>query len=186
MAAAFTGHHMKTPALIFLALSAVPSMADEVSPYAGEEHRSIKSMSAQEIESLESGAGMGFARAAELNHYPGPRHVLELAGDLDLSPAQLSETEALYEEMHAGAVALGEELLQAETGLDRAFREATISPESLRSALDEIARIQARLRYVHLEAHLRQRSLLSAEQIAKYDEVRGYRHATHHDDAHRD
>lgn len=177
---------MKRPALLFLALIAAPSLADDVSPYAGEERRSIKAMSAQEIESLESGTGMGFARAAELNHYPGPRHVLELAGDLDLSPAQLSETEALYEEMHAGAVALGEELLQAEMRLERAFEETTISPESLRSALYEIGRIRARLRYVHLEAHLRQRSLLTAEQIAKYDEVRGYRHATHHDDAHRD
>ena len=28
------------------------------------------------------GAGMGYARAAELNHFPGPMHVLELAREM--------------------------------------------------------------------------------------------------------
>ena len=47
------------------------------SPYAGEESRAIKSLSASEIQALRQGHGMGYAKAAELNHYPGPRHVLD-------------------------------------------------------------------------------------------------------------
>ena len=44
--------------------------AAQTSPYAGEETRAIKALSAQEVESLLGGKGMGFAKAAELNGYP--------------------------------------------------------------------------------------------------------------------
>ncbi len=69
---------------------------------------------------------------------------------------------------------LGEELLLAESRLDQDFEAGTIRSETLRSALLEIGAIRARLRYVHLEAHLRQKQMLTAEQILKYDELRGY------------
>ena len=42
----------------------------QTGPYAGQEQRSIKSLSEQEVSGLLSGAGAGFARAAELNGYP--------------------------------------------------------------------------------------------------------------------
>ena len=45
------------------------------------------------------------------------------------------------------------------------------------ATLLEIGEIRARLRFVHLKSHLRQRDLLTAEQIARYDDLRGYRHA---------
>ncbi len=170
---------MKNVALAILALNSGISLAADQSPYAGEELRPVKSLSLQEIESFRSGQGMGFAKVAELNHYPGPKHVLELAKELDLSPSQVAETEALFEEMRLGAVVLGEELLEAEMALDQDFSRGPISPESLESALLNIGRIRAQLRYVHLEAHLRQQALLTAEQVAKYDETRGYRGAAH-------
>lgn len=168
---------MKGISLLILALLSGVILAAEQSPYAGEEVRSIKSLSAEEVEALKSGAGMGFAKLAELNHYPGPKHVLDLANDLDLTPSQLAETKALFVEMQLNAVALGEKLLEAEMDLDRQFERGTVSPESLDSALSEVGRMRAHLRYVHLEAHLRQQRLLTAKQIVKYDEVRGYRDA---------
>jgi len=155
------------------------TLASEQAPYAGEEQRAIKSFSAQEIQSLQNGGGMGFAKLAELNHFPGPKHVLDARDDLELNPSQLAATEALYEEMRRNAVVLGEELLFAESRLDQDFETGTIRSEALRSALLEIGAIRARLRYVHLEAHLRQKQLLTAEQILKYDELRGYQGATH-------
>jgi hypothetical protein len=170
---------MKNIVLAVLALMSGMSLAADQSPYVGEELRSIKSLTSQEIESLRSGGGMGFAKLAELNHYPGPKHVLELADDLDLTLSQVSETEALFEEMRLSAVVLGEELLEAEMALDQDFSRRAISPQSLESALLSIGRIRAQLRYVHLEAHLRQQRLLTTEQIAKYDETRGYRGAAH-------
>ena len=175
---------MKVIVLLILAFALASSDDSDLSPYAGEEQRFIKSLSPEEIESLKAGAGMGFAKLAELNGYPGPKHVLELADRLELSPTQLAETKALFEEMRIKAVALGEELLEAEMALDRDFETGAITSGSLESALREIGRIRAQLRYVHLEAHLRQKRLLTTDQIAKYGEIRGYRLAGHHHEGH--
>jgi hypothetical protein len=162
--------------ILALFLPVIPCilLASEESPYAGQELRQVKSLSEREIASLLRGDGMGFAKLAELNHFPGPKHVLEIADQLSLSLEQQTETQSLYAEMRRNAVALGEELLLAEARLDRAFEEQSISSESLRAALLEIGEIRARLRYVHLEAHLRQKKLLRPEQIQRYDAIRGY------------
>lgn len=166
-------------ASLLLLMIPVTLLAAEQAPYAGEEQRWIKSLSAGEIESLRNGSGMGLAKLAELNHFPGPKHVLEVSGELGLSPSQLASTEALYEEMLGNAVAIGKDILTAESRLEQDFAEKTISAETLESALLEIGALRARLRYVHLEAHLRQERLLTSEQIQKYDELRGYRGAAH-------
>src|SRR5262245_64398212 len=60
----------------------------ERSAYAGLETRDIKALSAQQLADLQAGRGMGLAIAAELNGYPGPLHVFELADSLGLSPDQ--------------------------------------------------------------------------------------------------
>lgn len=162
--------------LALLATSAAwhGAMASEQSPYVGEEQRAIKSLSTQEIRSLRNGEGMGFAKLAELNHFPGPKHVLEVSGELGLSQPQLAATRSIFEEMRLDSIALGEQLIELERQLDQAFSSASVTAASLERALLEIGRIRARIRYVHLESHLRQRQLLTAEQIAKYDAVRGY------------
>ncbi len=165
---------MKGILSFILAVTPGVILASDQSAYAEEEHRSIKSLSVAEVKSLRSGEGMGFAKLAELNHFPGPKHVLELADDLELTPSQLVATEVLFAEMQLNAVALGGQLLEAEADLDRDFERGALSPESLESALFEIGKIRAQLRYVHLEAHLRQKALLTSEQVAKYDAARGY------------
>lgn len=162
--------------LLVIASCLLPVAAE--SPYVGEELRDVKSLSKKEIASLRRGDGMGFAKLAELNHFPGPKHVLEIADELSLSPEQQNETQFLYEEMRRNAVALGQDLLLAEAQLDQAFEEESISSESLEAALLEIGEIRARLRYIHLEAHLKQKELLRPEQIQRYDELRGYHGGT--------
>ena len=161
---------------ILFALSIATSVSADQSPYAGQEHRPVKSMSAQEVDALMNGDGMGFAKLAELNHFPGPKHVLDLAQQLKLTPDQIKKSRTLFDDMRSAAIATGQELLAAEAELDRAFAEKTISAESLERALLEIAGIRARLRFVHLEAHLRQARLLTKTQIALYDRHRGYGH----------
>lgn len=165
--------------ILILAYSGIP-FASDLSPYAGQEFGSIKSLTEQEIASLRRGDGMGFAKLAELNHYPGPRHVLDLAAKLQLSPPQLIATESLFDEMHEKAIAIGQQLLAAETRLDQAFAQGSIDSDSLEESLLTIGSLRARLRYVHLEAHLRQKQLLTHEQNRQYDAIRGYR-GTYHD-----
>lgn len=176
---------MKNVAAALLAVVPCLVLASEPSPYAGQEDRSIKSLSAEEIVSLRRGDGMGFAKLAELNHFPGPRHVLDVADELGLSSQQLEATRTLYEEMRQSAVSLGEEIIAAESRLNLQFEEGTVDAESLESALMQIGKLRARLRNVHLRAHLSQAELLEPEQIRRYDVVRGYRdgpdaHGEHH------
>src|SRR5438876_506210 len=64
-------------------------------PYAGQQSREIKALSPEEIGQYLSGAGMGYAKPAELNGYPGPMHVLENADGLALTPEQRKQTTAL-------------------------------------------------------------------------------------------
>jgi hypothetical protein len=91
-------------------------------PYAGMETRPIKALSEQQIADLRTGRGTSLALAAELNGYPGPRHALELADQLDLLPQQLRNVKRLFDEMTAGAVARGQKLITQETELDGQFR----------------------------------------------------------------
>ena len=144
------------------------------SPYAGEQERTVKAISAAERRELLGGHGMGLAKAAELNHYPGPRHVLELAGDLELSDDQERSTRAIFESMHEQAVGLGERILEQEAQLDAFFGEARIDEATLAAGVEAIGRLRAELRLAHLRAHLAMRELLSEEQIATYDRLRGY------------
>jgi Spy/CpxP family protein refolding chaperone len=180
---------MRKIVLLGISILAGASFAADKAPYAGEELRSIKSLSPQEVESLRSGQGMGFAKLAELNHYPGPKHVLELADDLELTPSQRARTEEIFKRMQDRAVALGEQLLEAEIDLGRHFEDGTIDPQSLEDALLRIGEIRGRLRHVHMNAHLEQKRVLTAQQITKYDEIRGYlgsasNHTEHHESHH--
>jgi LTXXQ motif family protein len=144
------------------------------SPYAGEEKRAVKAFSDEERQALLSGEGMGLAKAAELNHYPGPRHVLDLAAPLQLSEAQRAETQAIYDRMHRGAVRLGALIVDREQELDRLFATKAVTAESLRRVAADIAQLRGDLRVVHLQAHVEMKGILSDEQIETYDALRGY------------
>lgn len=161
--------------LFCLSVLSLPGLAvGETSPYLGQEHRKIKSLSQEEIDGLLAGKGMGYAKAAELNGIPGPAHVLELAVELRLSRQQKEKTERLFEEMLASAKSLGRSLVDAEQALDDLFARAEATPDTLTRHLDSIARIEARLRQVHLQAHLAQLEVLGPKQLALYREFRGY------------
>ena len=117
---------------------------------------------------------MGFAKPAELNHYPGPGHVLELATEMELTDEQRSEIEAIHAEMKERAIELGEAIIEAERSLDRRFKHQQIDDETLDAATREIAWLYGALRYAHLRAHLATREVLSEDQVARYDRLRGY------------
>jgi Spy/CpxP family protein refolding chaperone len=142
--------------------------------YAGEEQREIKALSDGEVADYLAGRGMGLARPAELNHHPGPRHVLDLAGPLGLSGEQVAATRRIFDEMQQQAIRLGERLVAQERTLDRMFADGVADEPALREAVTEAARIQGELRFTHLRAHVAMRRLLTAEQTARYDELRGY------------
>lgn len=143
-------------------------------PYAGQQTRDIKALSAIQTEDLLAGKGMELAKAAELNGYPGPMHTLELAQPLALSAAQRQATQALMDSHKADARRIGAELVEAERALDQAFSTRQITAAGLTSYTDRIAQLQATLRASHLQTHLQQTALLTPQQISRYAELRGY------------
>ena len=154
--------------------SANLALAQAHSPYAGQQHRDIKSLSAEDVDGYLSGKGMGLARAAELNGYPGPMHVLELAERLDLSAEQLARTQALFDAMQRQAIDAGRALLDEERALDDLFRSKAATPARLEQALARVAQRHADVRRVHLAAHIAQIEILRPDQVRLYDELRGY------------
>jgi Spy/CpxP family protein refolding chaperone len=153
-------------------------------PYGGMQARSIKALSDQQIADLGDGRGMGLALAAELNGYPGPSHVLELADTLDLSAEQRAEMRRLFDSMKAEARLLGSKLIEQEADLDRQFASRIITPESLKASTAAVAATQGMLRETHLKYHLSTGNILTASQLKKYAELRGYggghKHRHHH------
>ncbi len=145
------------------------------SPYADMQSRAVKALSEQQVADLKAGRGMGLALPAELNGYPGPLHVLELADGIGLGGEQRDRVKALFEAMKQEAIAAGEKLIDAEAALDRAFRDRTITPDRLAELTAQAGRLQGELRAVHLKYHLTTAQLLSTEQSRRYAELRGYR-----------
>jgi hypothetical protein len=148
--------------------------APSASPYADEQMRAIKSLSASDVTGLQTGAGMAYAKAAELNGYPGPAHVLELAAQLQLDGEQLSATRKLMEAHKARASTLGEQVIEAERALDLAFSSRQVDAQRTEELTRQIGALQARLRAEHLTTHLAQTALLSDRQVASYQGLRGY------------
>jgi Spy/CpxP family protein refolding chaperone len=144
------------------------------SSYASQETRAIKALSAEDMQTLLSGQGMGLAKAAELNRYPGPRHVLDLATHLQLSETQRAETQQIYDRMHREAVRLGALVVDKERELDRLFATAAIDLQALQHLIKQIGQLQGNLRLAHLQAHVEMQRVLSPEQIDTYDTLRGY------------
>jgi hypothetical protein len=93
---------MRIP-LLTAALLLTAAVALAQTPYAGLQRRAIKALSDNQVSDLQAGRGMSLALAAELNGYPGPAHVLELADKLDLSADQRTRVQQLFDSMKAEA-----------------------------------------------------------------------------------
>ena len=161
--------------VFIVALTPVWAVAQSHQPYAGLQSRTIKALSAEQIADLRAGRGMGLALPAELNGYPGPLHVIELAEQLGLSSEQRARMQQLFEQMKGEAVGIGNRLIAEEEGLDRLFAERTITAATLATATQTIGATQAALRAAHLRYHLLAAEAMTPAQMQRYVELRGYK-----------
>jgi len=144
------------------------------SPYTALQDREIKALSAEDVRQLLEGEGMGMALTAELNGYPGPKHTLEFADSLGLTPAQRARTDSLMQVMQANARRLGARLVEAERALDRTLPGGTVTDPALREATAAIGTLRGELGALHLAAHLAMREILTPAQVHRYAALRGY------------
>ncbi len=156
------------------------------SPYAGQRDVSVTGLLPEEVTALEGGKGMAQALPAEVNGYPGPLHVLEAVSDgtLDLRPEQHRDIQATYDRMSGAAIEKGKEILESEAVLARRFRHRHIDEAAVSDLTAEIAGLRGELRAIHLLAHLETTAVLTPEQIADYQTLRGYHQGTGGDHSH--
>jgi Spy/CpxP family protein refolding chaperone len=168
---------MRAAAILLLAMTAAGGAAAQDAtkrPYAGQEKRAVTMLSPTDIAQIEAGAGWGLAKSAELNGYPGPAHVLELADKLEITAAQRENVTAIFQKMQAAAIETGKNYISAEARVDAVFRSGKATAEAAASAVAEAAQWRGQLRLVHLNAHLETAEVLSDEQRRRYDHLRGY------------
>ncbi len=175
----------RVTSLALLSLLVVASAAAQdrlTSPYRQQAQSGLHGLDEKEIAELRAGTGMGLARAAELNGYPGPRHVLDAfeTGQFAASVDQVQRLQKIFDGMKSDAQRVGAQILEEEERLEAAFRSAAITETDLRSRVARIAERQGELRAIHLRAHLETRAMLSDAQVTRYNELCGY--ATHHTD----
>ena len=136
-----------------------PSTADAIATSA---------LSAEMVAQLRNGDGMGLARPAEMNGYPGPKHLLERATELGLTTEQQKHLAALRKQVLERARALGASIVNAERALDASFKAGAMTESELDKQVRTIGALQAELRLVHLQAHVLTKPILTPEQVRKY------------------
>lgn len=147
------------------------------STYADQEKSPIASLTLQDYDFLKSGSGMalgGMAKAAELNGFPGPKHILEMKEQLELTSLQTKKIEDIFNRMNERSRKLGEAYLSLEAMLDQEFKKASINEEILANLVEKASELQGKLRLSHLQAHLESRPLLNEKQLKLYSKLRGY------------
>ncbi len=160
-----------------IAVVSMPTKAQHVhasSSYAHSRGAEVVSLTDDEVRALRQGEGMGLARAAELNHFPGPRHLLDLASDLGLSDAQVQRIRAIHDRMKSQAVAKGEDIIVAEKHLADLFASGDPSARKMTRVTEHLGAMRGQLQAIHLLAHIEAARELSAGQIREYDRLRGY------------
>ncbi len=147
------------------------------SKYIGQEGRIIKSLSPEDVESLQTGTGDAFggmAKLAELNGYPGPRHVLDLTNELKLSDEQRKNITTIYDNMKEKAIELGQKIVNIERNANEEFVNRSITDTQMKQLVLKSSEIHGQLRYTHLNTHLKMLDILTSEQTALYNSLRGY------------
>jgi len=168
-------YKISAAALLTAALAAGPvSAASKDQPYTGQQNRDIKALSDKDVADYQAGKGMGFAKAAELNGYPGPRHLLDFKDKFGFTPQQSERLQALFSKMKNDAMALGTRIVAKERELDAMFAGGSATAAGVSAATAEIGRLRGALRAVHLNTHIATKPLLSEAQVARYNALRGY------------
>ena len=128
----------------------------------------LKSLTPDEVKGYVEGSGMGQAKVAELNGYPGPMHLLERKDELKLTSEQVRSLEELKTRMTTEAIKYGTDVIEAEKQLNKLFAGGNATEEQVRGAVVKSEESKANVRYAHLKAHLASRRILTPSQLKAY------------------
>jgi Spy/CpxP family protein refolding chaperone len=133
--------------------------------------QSIKPISEYNLPGVGKGEGAGSGEAAELNGYPGPAHVIQMAANLGLDDRQIGAVKAIHEEMLQAVRAIAGEVKERQHELDALFESGTVTVAALEKATSAVSEAQGRLHFVHFRAHLKTREVLTPSQISTFKQI---------------
>jgi Spy/CpxP family protein refolding chaperone len=179
-------------ALTALGLLAGPASAQEPAPHSGGQHRMqgqgnqagmqqaggmgggmLGGMNDAEKEALKAGQGLGAGRLAMQAGFPGPRHVLEMGDELELTAAQKERIGTIFGEAKASFAKMGAELVEKEEALEAMFAAGDVDVGDMTKLAAEIGERQGELRAAHLAAHVRTKEALTPAQLEKLSAMSG-------------
>jgi|SRR5665213_1449688 len=150
--------------LLFSALSGLAQPGDSTA-----KHSPLKTLSDKQYNALINGEDIyGMSLAAELNHYPDPEKVVKFKKQLDLSPIQVGQLNAINKELHRKKVEMGWIIIRNERTLDSIFKYHRLDNGSLIFYANRYGLYQGELRNSILQACLTTWGLLTPQQIKKY------------------
>jgi hypothetical protein len=112
-------------------------------------------------------------KTGEINSYPSPKSILELATTLNLSSIQKSRLSDIQSNTVARAKQLGKEIVQIENELYRAFQARIVNEKSCTDDAQQIGRLRGKLRGIFLNARIRAKAVLNESQISMYRQISG-------------
>lgn len=126
-------------------------------------------------ESLENGEGAGMASYADVNGYPGPKHILEMQDQLNMSEEQRKDIESIFEAMSESALAKGDAIVRKEVELEKLFSEGKATEGEVKRLSREIGALRGELRAIHLAAHIQAKQILTEQQVSTYNSIRDHK-----------
>ncbi|MFG0274816.1 MAG: hypothetical protein ACF8QF_07155 [Phycisphaerales bacterium] len=152
--------------------------SDYATEHAGVGDPLLRHLTPAQIRGLGAAAGLGLAKPAELHGLPGPKHVLELADDLELTDEQRDRTQRAYERMRDRAIPAGQRVLDAERRVGEVMQShPRVIEDEVARALDDAADAWRLLAREHIVAHAEMLSILTPAQVQRYSVLRGYTEA---------
>lgn len=133
----------------------------------------LSGVSEQEKEALLKGGGLGAGMIAMMNGYPGPKHVLEMGDELELTDAQRESIGTIYGKVKAESVKYGTELVEKDEALAAMFTSGSVDTGDVEKLAREIGELQGRVRAEHLNAHVKTYDALTPAQREKLSSMQG-------------
>ncbi len=122
-------------------------------------------------EMLLKGEPMGQGLVAEKNDYPSPQKILSFKEQLGLTKDQIRKIDELLKNLPITASVQGQDIVEAEEDLNSYFAAGAVTEKALRTKLERIGKLRAGLRFTHLQAYVKAKQILSANQWQRLQEL---------------
>ena len=108
---------------------------------------------------------------AETNGLISPQKILAMKDQLSLTKDQIKKIDEIMKNLPISATVKGQDIVEAEEGLNNMFQSGNINEKTLRTKLERIGKLRAELRFTHLQVYLKAKQILSAKQWERLKEL---------------